>query len=98
MVNILIGLLFLSGMPFCMFVLPTSWWPWSLFGWFFGFIAFERFTHAVSVKWRGQPRPACAAGIAIGLAIAIHDASGAGDGGGDGGSDGDGDGDGGGGD
>jgi uncharacterized membrane protein YgcG len=94
MIQLLMGLLFLSGMPICMFVLPASWWPYSTFGWFVAFIIFERMIHRVATAWRGQPLPPGAYGVAIGVAITIDDSSaGSGDSGDGGGGDGGGGGD-----
>jgi uncharacterized membrane protein YgcG len=92
MASFLVGLLFLSGMPIAMFVLPISWWPWSVIGWFMGFVLLHTAIRAVARRWRGQPLPAGPVGLAIGLAIVISgddDGGSGGDGdGGDGGGDG----------
>jgi uncharacterized membrane protein YgcG len=83
--HFLVGLLFLSGMPICIFLLPTAWWPWSLLLWFIGFVALEGAVRTVGARWRGRPLPAGAAGVAIGVAIAWTEASDSGGDGGDGG-------------
>jgi hypothetical protein len=94
MARFFLGLLFLSGLPICMFVLPHWTWPWSTFVWFIGFVAAERFIHQIAMRWRGQALPAGVSGVAIGRAISIDDSAasasggdGDGDGGGDGGGD-----------
>lgn len=93
MMNLFMGLLFLSGLPVCLFLLPSAWWPWSTFVWFIGFIVFERSIRQLAARWRGHPLPAGPIGLVVGLAIAIDDGnSGSGDGG-DGGGDGGGGGD-----
>ncbi|MGL4404533.1 MAG: hypothetical protein ACRCT6_02140 [Notoacmeibacter sp.] len=89
MVQFISGLLFLSGLPICMFVLPSSWWPWSTFVWFIGFVAFEQAIHNFAVRWRNRPIPAGLAGVAVSVAISIDDASASGSDGGDGGGGGD---------
>ncbi len=88
MMQLLMGLLFLAGLPICMFVLPTSWWPYSTFGWFIGFIAFERLINRIATAWRGHPLPAGPLGAAIGVAITIDDSAASSGDGGDGGGDG----------
>jgi hypothetical protein len=93
MANFFLGLLFLSGLPICIFILPHWMWPWSTFLWFIGFIALERLIRNTAKRWRGRALPSGPAGFGIGIAIAVDDSF---DSGGD--SDGDGGGDGGGGD
>ena len=96
MANFLLGLVFLAGLPLCMFVLPSWMWPWSAFLWFIGFIAFERIVRSTAVRWRGRKLPAGPAGFGISFAIAIDDSFASSSVGGDGSSDGGGDGGGGG--
>jgi hypothetical protein len=90
MAGCFLGLLFLSGMPICVFLLPSSWFPWSLIGWFIGFVVMDGMLRAVARRWRGKPMPSGVGGVVVGLAIAVTgDSDGSGDGGGDGGGGGD---------
>jgi hypothetical protein len=43
MIKFAMMILFMAGGLACMFVLPSSWAPWSMFGWFGVFVAIERF-------------------------------------------------------
>jgi uncharacterized membrane protein YgcG len=66
-------LLMVAGFLVCFYVLPKSWTPWSLFGWFAVFLAIERFI--------------VRSGITFGTGGDGGDGDGGGDGGGGGGGD-----------
>jgi hypothetical protein len=86
MAGCLLGLLFLSGMPICVILLPANWLPWSIIGWFFGFAAMDAMLRSIARRWRGRPAPSGMGGVVVGLAIAVTgDSSSDGGDGGDGG-------------
>jgi uncharacterized membrane protein YgcG len=88
MSHVLFGLLFLSGMPICVVLLPTAWWPWSLLLWFFGFVAIEMVIRSTETRWRGKPLRAGVTGVTIGIIISMAGTATTADAGADGGADG----------